>query len=61
MLQPKPPGVDETVEHFLDEIAYASLDDVSEVADTPLHWAMMLSHPALVQKILAARPEMVGV
>lgn len=59
--QPGRPSSSETVNEFLDRIAYKSIDDLNEIGDTPLHWAVFLADVALVSKLLTAKPELANI
>lgn len=48
----------ESTDQFLGRILYSDLDDLDEMGDTCLHWAMFLAHPTLIHEILLARPNL---
>eukprot|EP00928_Gymnodinium_smaydae_P002044 TRINITY_DN10716_c0_g2_i1.p1 TRINITY_DN10716_c0_g2~~TRINITY_DN10716_c0_g2_i1.p1 ORF type:complete len:649 (+),score=31.08 TRINITY_DN10716_c0_g2_i1:111-2057(+) len=48
----------ETIDAFLQRTAFKSLDDVNEVLDTPLHWAVVMADRAVVRKVVEACPRL---
>lgn len=57
----RPPCPGESLDAFMQKVAFAELEDRNEIGGTALHVAMMVGHLEVVRKILAARPELLGV